>query len=149
MNTETTPWHAEFSLETTATPEAVWGLFSDVERWKEWNAGIEAITIAGPFAVGTEFSMKPPGEDVVVSRLVRVEENVGFTDETRVGDLTILVDHRIERSGATRVRVLFAVEARGPGAAAVGAAITSDFEAVLRALAERAERGTSGRALAR
>jgi hypothetical protein len=147
MNTETNPWHAEFSVETAATAEAVWALFRDVARWKEWNAGIETISIAGPFAVGTEFSMKPPGEDVVVSRLVRVEENVGFTDETRVGDLTILVDHRIERPAAGPVRVIFAVDAQGPGADAIGPAITSDFRDVLRALAERAERGTSGRAL--
>ena len=31
--------------------------------WKTWNAGIEHIDIDGPFAAGTWFTMKPPGED--------------------------------------------------------------------------------------
>ena len=49
MNTSPT-WQQEFSIETTATPEAVWSLFRDVDGWKTWNAGIEAIALEGPFS---------------------------------------------------------------------------------------------------
>jgi hypothetical protein len=141
MSSATQPFHTEYSIETTASPEAIWTLFRDVERWKEWNAGIETIVIRGPFAVGTEFAMKPPGEDVVVSRLVLVEDGVRFVDETRAGDLTLRVDHRIERTKAGDVRVTFAVDAAGPDAAAIGSAISSDFGDVLRRLVARAEGG--------
>ena len=40
-------WSNEHSIETTASPEAIWRLWSDVERWPEWNADIEQIEISG------------------------------------------------------------------------------------------------------
>ena len=34
-------WRTEKSIEMTATPEAVWRAWADVERWPTWNADIE------------------------------------------------------------------------------------------------------------
>ena len=133
-------WRAEHAIETSAPPEIIWGIFCDVSGWKNWNAGIETIEIDGPFADGTWFTMKPPGEDSLRSKLVDVRENACFVDETRVGDLAITVAHRIESRGAGRTCITYAVEAIGPGASEIGPAIASDFPAVLAALVNRAER---------
>lgn len=138
MNTSPT-WQQEFSIETTATPEAVWSLFHDVDGWKTWNAGIEAIALDGPFSAGSELTMKPPGQDAMRSRLVDVRENECFVDETRVDALVITVAHRIERLEAGGARVTYAVDAAGPGAAEIGPMVASDFPEVLAALARRAE----------
>jgi carbon monoxide dehydrogenase subunit G len=130
MNT----WNTEHTLHINARPEAIWAKFRDVATWKTWNAGIESIELEGPFASGTWFTMKPPGQDAFRSRLVDVRENVGFTDETRIEDLVITVAHRLEPvDGGTRV--VYAVQASGPGAAEIGPAIASDFPDVLAALA--------------
>jgi hypothetical protein len=137
MNT----WNTEHSIETTAEPQAIWRLFSDVAGWKQWNAGIAHIEIEGPFAAGTWFSMTPPGQDALRSRLLDVRENDRFVDETRVDDLVVTVTHRIDRMGPERTRVTYAVEARGPGAAEIGPMIAADFPDVLAALAARAESG--------
>ena len=134
-------WQNEYSIETSATPEAVWGLFRDVDGWTTWNAGIEAIALEGPFTAGSEFTMKPPGQDALRSRLVEVSENEGFVDETRVGDLVITLAHRIERLDAARSRVTYAVAAADPGAAEIGPMVASDFPDVLASLARRAESG--------
>ena len=40
-------WTHEESIETSASPATVWKLFADVARWKDWNAGIEAIEMHG------------------------------------------------------------------------------------------------------
>jgi hypothetical protein len=137
--TNTTSWRNEYSIETTASRDAIWALFRDVAGWKEWNLGIESIELRGPFATGTEFSMKPPGQDAFISRLVDVRENEAFVDETRVGDLVVVVAHRIEGANGGRVRITYAVEASGPGCEEIGPAIASDFPDVLKALAQRAE----------
>ena len=133
-------WQREFSVLTSASAAAIWKLFRDVEGWTAWNAGIEDILIDGPFAVGTEFEMKPPDQPPLTSRLVKVQENVGFEDETVVGEVRVLVDHRIEQLDATQVRITYVATVTGPGAAEVGAAVTEDFPAVLQALASLAER---------
>ncbi len=41
-------WTHEESIETTATPEQIWRLFSDVVGWKKWNSGIQNIELYIP-----------------------------------------------------------------------------------------------------
>ena len=133
-------WQCEHSIETSASPEIVWRIFKDVAGWKAWNAGIEQISISGPFAKGTEFKMQPPGQPAFTSRLVQVRENELFEDETIVDDIRVLVAHRIARLGPQRTSITYAATVTGPGAEAVGTAITGDFPDVLKALAALAER---------
>jgi carbon monoxide dehydrogenase subunit G len=131
-------WHTEHSIEITARPERIWAIFRDVPAWKQWNAGIEQISLEGPFAEGTWFTMKPPGQEELRSQLIDVREGQHFIDETRVGDLVIKVTHRLERKSAQLTRVVYAVDAQGPEAAQVGEAISADFPEVLAALSLRA-----------
>ncbi|MBR1088934.1 SRPBCC family protein [Bradyrhizobium manausense] len=138
MNDENT-WRCEYATETSASPETIWRIFRDVAAWKNWNAGIEQIDIDGPFVTGTWFTMKPPGENPLRSQLVDVRENVCFVDETRVGDLAILVAHRIEPLGPQRTRIVYAVDASGPQAAEIGPAVSADFPEVLASLVKLAE----------
>ena len=138
MNDEST-WRSEYAIETTASPETIWSIFRDVPAWKNWNAGIAQIAIDGPFTSGTWFTMTPPGEEPLRSQLVDVRENVCFVDETRVGELAILVAHRIEPLGPARTRIVYAVDASGPQAAEIGPAVSADFPEVLASLAKLAE----------
>ncbi|WP_426612351.1 SRPBCC family protein [Bradyrhizobium sp. McL0616] len=136
-------WQGEYAVATSATAETIWSIFRDVPGWKIWNAGIEQIDIDGPFAAGTWFTMKPPGEEALRSQLIEVRENACFIDETRVGDLVIKVAHRIEPLveplGPARTRVVYAVDARGPQASEIGPAVASDLPEVLASLAKLAE----------
>jgi len=135
MNT----WTTEYRRDIAAPPQRIWQIFTDVEGWKAWNAGIESIAIDGPFATGTWFTMKPPGQEALHSCLIEVRENECFVDQTRVGDLEVVVTHRIERLSSTTSRVSYAVEATGPAAAEVGPMVSADFPDVLAALARVAE----------
>lgn len=135
-------WSYEYSIETAASPDAIWRIFSDVPNWKKWNAGIEQIEIRGPFAVGAEFIMTPPGQEPLLSRLIDVRENEAFVDETRVGELVVVVAHRIERSFTRHTRITYAVEAIGPGCDEIGPAVSSDFPEVLKSLVRLVESKT-------
>lgn len=133
-------WTHEEIIETTATPAQIWKLFSDVIGWKKWNSGIESIEIYGPFAVGTTFSMQPPGEQRLTSTLVEVEENQGFTDETVINDTRVLVHHQIRSLPSSNTQIIYRTEILGPNAEDFGAMVTSDFPHVLRALKTLAEK---------
>lgn len=132
-------WRSEYAIETSAAADTIWSIFRDVAAWKNWNAGIEQIDIDGPFATGTWFTMKPPGEEALRSQLIDVRESACFVDETQVGDLVIKVAHRIESLGPARTRIVYAVDAKGPQAAEIGPAVASDFPEVLASLAKLAE----------
>ena len=133
-------WKHEASIDIDATSSEVWAVLSDVPGWKRWNAGIEHIELHGPFATGTSFTMQPPGTDAFVSTLIAVDTDRGFTDETVIGDIRVIVEHRIDPLAADAVRVTYATEVTGPDAAEIGAMVTGDFPDVLGGLKGIVER---------
>lgn len=132
-------WAHEDSIETSAPPARVWALFADVNRWKDWNAGIEGIQIHGPFAKGTKFTMTPSGQEPLVSTLIEVEPEQAFTDETVVDGTRVVVSHRLVPLPSGSTRILYGTEITGPAAAEVGPMVTADFPDVLAALKRLAE----------
>ncbi|MFI6444270.1 polyketide cyclase [Kitasatospora sp. NPDC050543] len=136
-------WEYEHSIETGASPEAIWRLWADVENWGTWNAEIEKIEISGPFATDTLITMTPPGEDPVQLRIAQAVEGELFVDEARFGDLLLRTIHRIERVDEGRIRVVYRMEITGGGADEVGPqigpGITADWPDTMAALAELAQ----------
>jgi len=132
-------WTHEESIETSAGAERIWGLFEDVARWKDWNAGIERIELHGPFVVGTTFTMQPPGQETFTSTLVEVEPGRSFTDKTVVDETVVLVSHKLEPLPSGRTRITYATSISGPDAAQIGPMVTQDFPEVLAALKTLAE----------
>ncbi len=134
-----TMWTHQESVETTAAPERIWELFSDVNRWKQWNSGIQHIELHGPFVVGTTFSMRTMENEQFLSTLVAVENNKSFTDETVIDGTRILVHHDISPLPSGNTKVTYSTEITGPNAAQFGATVTGDFADVLKALKTLAE----------
>jgi uncharacterized protein YndB with AHSA1/START domain len=136
-------WEYEHSVETSANPGAVWLYWSDMPAWPRWNDGIEKIEIHGPFAVGTTFTMTPPGEDPITLRLVEITPGRLFTDEMNGDDFVVRTVHRLEPTATGRTRIIYRTEITGPAADQVGPhlgpAITADFPEVLAALVKLAE----------
>ena len=58
-------WTTEQSIETTASPESIWRLWSHIATWGEWNADIERIEISRPFAPSSTIAMTPAGQETV------------------------------------------------------------------------------------
>lgn len=136
-------WTYEHGVETTADPTEIWRHWSDVPSWPEWNAGVERIEIDGPFAVGSTFTMTPPGEGPIRMRLTEVVPGELFTDEADGGDFVVRTVHRIAPAGDGRTRITYRTEITGPAAdeigPEIGLQITADFPDVLAALVRRAE----------
>jgi hypothetical protein len=135
-------WSREHAAEAAVAPAAIWDLWADVQRCGDWNADIERIAIEGPFAVGSEITMTPRGADPVLLRIVAAEPGESFVDEASFEGLAIRTEHRIERLGGERVRVVYRTEIGGPAAdeagPEIGAAITDDFPVTIAALLETA-----------
>ena len=137
-------WTSEQSIETTASPEAIWRLWSDVAGWPEWNADIEHIEISGPFAAGSTISMTPVGQDPVELRIAEAVKPDLFVDGAEVANVVVRTVHRVERLDGDRNRIVYRMEINGPAADDVspelGPQISADFPATLAALARQAER---------
>jgi Polyketide cyclase / dehydrase and lipid transport len=136
-------WVAEHTIETTATPEAIWRQRSDVDRWPEWNGDIERIELDGPFAAGSWITMTPFGQEPVELRIAEALGPEQFVDEADLGEIVVRTMHRVERLDQGRARITYRMEITGPAADTlgpeIGPQISGDFPQVLAALVERAE----------
>jgi uncharacterized protein YndB with AHSA1/START domain len=103
-------WEYEHSVQTTASPEALWRHWSDLRSWPQWNTGIERIETDGPFAVGTTFTMTSRDEDTVRMRLVEIAPGELFTDEMDAGDFVVRTVHRLEPVTDVRTRIVYRTE---------------------------------------
>ena len=135
-------WEYENSIETAATPEAIWRLWSDVENWGSWNAEIEKIEINGPFEPGTQILMTPPAEDPIPLLIAEAVEPERFVDEARFGDLILRTTHRVDPIDQDRIRVVYRMEITGSGAdeagPEIGPGITADWPETMAALVKMA-----------
>lgn len=136
-------WVREFTGECDATPSAVFEIMADPARWSEWNDGVAAVRIDGPFAAGTTAVMVFPDGSELPFELTWVEAERGYEDLTPVPDagVTVRVRHEIEAWG-TGSRVTYRCTVEGPDevAAEVGAGVSEDFADVIAALGAHAKR---------
>lgn len=137
-------WTTDHSTETTATPEAVWQVWSDVERWPEWNTDLERAELSGPFAAGSTITMYQRDGDIIELRIAEASELEGFEDQADLGEVVVRTIHRLEPTEGGRLRVIYRMEITGPAADTlgpqIGPEISADFPEVLAALVERTER---------
>jgi hypothetical protein len=137
-------WTTEHSTETAASPEAIWRVWSDVERWPEWNADLDRAELSGPFAARSTITMYQPGGDTIELRIAEASEQEAFVDQADLGEVVVRTIHRLEPLEGGRVRVIYRMEITGPAADTlgpqIGPEISADFPQVLAALVERAER---------
>ena len=132
----------ERSVETKASPQAVWKISSDTSTWPEWNPAVQSMKLNGPFASGTTGSMTNKQgahqiqlEDVVPGKSFRLETSVipltRFSFECRVA------------GAAGKTVVSQGIRVKGPLGAIVGGMmgkqIANSFPALLQGLATKAE----------
>jgi hypothetical protein len=137
-------WKAEYSIETSATPEEIWRLWADVAGWHAWNADIAEIQLTGPFAAESTIRMTPIGQEPIELRIAEAVEPELFVDEADFGEIVVRTIHQAKQLDAGRARVTYRMEITGPASDTlgpqIGPEISGDFPQTLAALVERAER---------
>ncbi len=135
------------TLETNATPDRVWRLWSDVSTWPQWNPDVKEIEISGPFADGTTGTMTTRSGGSHAISLEEVQPGRSFQLETSVLPLTrFAFVCEIKPSGEGRSTISQTLNMRGPlgpiFSAIMGKRIANGFEPILGGLKKAAEEGS-------
>lgn len=134
----------EHSLESDATPEAIYALYRDVITWPIWDAGVAAAEIAGPFAAGTTGVITPAGGEPLPFSITDARPGEGFADETQIPGAVIRFEHVLTPLAAGKTRITHRVAITGPAAEAIGQqlgpVLTAGIPATIAALAAMARR---------
>jgi uncharacterized protein YndB with AHSA1/START domain len=137
------------SVETSASPAAVWKIWSDTSTWAEWNPDVQSMTLNGPFAAGTSGTMKTKQGTRQV-QLTEVVPGRSFRLETTVIPLTrFAFECEVVAGPGGKTTISQAIRVGGPLGGLVGGMmgpqIANTFPALLQGLARKAE-GSEGRA---
>lgn len=128
----------ERSVTTTASPDAVWALWSDVGSWHSWDPAVEGVALEGHFAEGAAGVMSLSGGIEAPFVLEIVEPHARYLDRLTIGELVIRIDHQVSATdGGSTVLVRTTVE--GEGADDIGPIVTADTPTALEALIGFAE----------
>ena len=139
----------ERSVETTASPQTVWKVWSDTSTWQAWNPDVQSMTLNGPFGAGTTGTMKTK-QGTRAIQLTEVVPGRSFRLETTVIPLTRFAFVCQVSPGSTGKTTLSqAIVVGGPLGGLVGGMmgkqIADTFPALLQGLARKAE-ASEGRA---
>jgi uncharacterized membrane protein len=98
------------AVDIGASPEKVFEVLSDVERWPEWTPTMTSVQRLddAPFGVGSRAQVRQPRLRPAVWEVTELEEGRSFAWVTRAPGLHIKAGHGVERRGAgCRVELSF------------------------------------------
>lgn len=104
----------ENTIEITASPDVVWAITEDVERWPEWNPTVTSVVRvdSGPFQLGSRARIKQPLQPEAEWIVTEYEAGRRFSWETRRTGLHMVGTHDVSRQGGG-ARSVLSVDAAG------------------------------------
>ena len=131
------------SVETSASPDKVWKIWSDMSTWGDWNPNVSTMDWQGGFQSGTTGVMNTRAGQHHRMKLVDVVPGRSFALETSVvPGTTFRFNCRIEPAGGT-TKVGQWVEVKGllgpVMGGMLGPQVSKEFGTLLTNLARRAE----------
>ena len=135
------------SVETTASPEQVWNVWSDMSTWGDWNPNVSMMDWTGGFLQGSQGIMNTKAGQHHKMTLAEVQPGRFFALETVVVPLTrFRFNCRVEPGAAGKTKISQTVEVKGPIGPVVqgmmGPQVSKEFSTLLANLARKAEAGS-------
>lgn len=92
----------DHSVEIKASPDAVWAVITDVERWPEWTPTMESVRRLedGPLQLGSSARIKQPQMPEAVWRVTAFTPGRQFTWETQFRGMRMIGSHELVESPA-------------------------------------------------
>ena len=136
-------WTHQETVETSAAPEAVWRLWSDVSEWSDWDADIDWARLDGRFETGGHGKLKPRGVPASDFHLASVVPGKSYTVESKLPLGKLVFHHELEPPAAGRTRFSHRATFSGPLSPLYGRVfgrkMEKSFHGVMECLARKAE----------
>jgi hypothetical protein len=90
----------ETSGTVAATPERLWAVLTDVERWPEWIDVYEQVRLDGPLRLGSTARVKQRGLVAGTWTVTELEEGRAFGWESRQPGVRLVARHLVDPAAA-------------------------------------------------
>jgi hypothetical protein len=130
------PKHFSHTLTTTA-PKRIWSLWTDVQRWPNWDTELEHAALHGPFELGAGGRLKSKGSPPSTFVVTEFERGTRYTFTTELPwGSSLNVKRYLAREGEATC-FTHEVWFSGPLALPLGATLGRRFKAALPGVMER------------
>jgi uncharacterized protein YndB with AHSA1/START domain len=105
-----------------ASPDAVWSVLVDVERWPEWTESMRTVTklTEGPLAVGSLVRIKQPRLPVADWEVSELDPGRSFTWRSPSTGMDSIGVHEVRPTGDGTTEIYLSFDQTGSMAAVVG-----------------------------
>ena len=87
------------TIKINASPEKIFGIYSDVSNWKSWDSEVVSSSLDGPFKDGTFGSLKPksgPKSKILIETVI---PNISFCALSKLPLCVMRFGHDLEKAG--------------------------------------------------
>lgn len=76
--------HFWYSMETTASPDEIWSIWTDVANWKDWDSGLKDASIKGEFKLNAKGMITSLEGRKSKFKIVEFDEGKSYTFKTKL-----------------------------------------------------------------
>ena len=138
-------WTTNYTAETSAPSTDVWDALQALHSGIALGPASDKFELHGPFAVGTEVTVTPQGQDAMTSIITELEPGLVYADQTSFGDLLLTFRHQFQTIHTGGTTITHTLEITGAGSDEVGPElgpqISGDFPIAMAELIASAESG--------
>ena len=88
--------HFSHTISTTATPETIWKIWTDVSNWKQWDRGLKDARLTGVFTTGSKGKLIPDKGPVSTFVITEVSPNKSYSFKTRIPFGWLIITRSLE-----------------------------------------------------
>jgi hypothetical protein len=140
-------WTTSYEQTTNATTAAVWRALRALHSGTALGPNSDSFELHGPFAIGSELTVTPQGQDPMTSVIAQLEPERVYADRTAFGGLLLTFRHDLKPLPGGGSSVTHSLEIDGAQADEVGPElgpqISADFPVAMHELLAAAERGVA------
>jgi uncharacterized protein YndB with AHSA1/START domain len=135
-------WDFEHSVETRASRERVWAVWTDISGWPSWNPGVARAELDGPLAEGAIGTIRAAGGPTSTLKVLEVEPDRSFVTEASERFMRLRFEHELADAEDGQLRLTQRVRMTGLATPlmrrTVGARLERSIPEALAAMVERA-----------
>jgi hypothetical protein len=106
-------WKFECSTETGASRAALWALWSDPNRWPEFDKGVSWARLDGALGQGAKVELKPKGGPKSTVEVVAFEPGQSFTMVAKLPLAKLRFEHSVLEADEGKSRLSSRIDATG------------------------------------
>lgn len=103
----------EESMTAPVSAAKIWALYSDVDRWPDWNEAINSVELNGSFENGATGSIQVLIAPPLGFRLENVEPGESFDIIAGLGDLKVIMHQQLTDDGDGECTIKHALTLEG------------------------------------